>query len=151
PGTSCAIFPFLRAFPPVVRYLYLIPARVLQAVALLAIALTLLFFALTRTEVGRDGLRHQIERAFAATYEGTLEIGGLTGNLVYDLTATDVRLRDPQGRTVLAADSVLLSPTWLGLLQRRLVLDEATPPRPATAPVRHAGRPRTLAAALAPR
>jgi translocation and assembly module TamB len=133
-----------------VRYLYLIPARVLQAMALLALALVLAFFALTRTEVGRDGLRHQIERSFAATYEGSLEIGGLTGNLVYDLTATDVRLRDPQGRTVIAADSVLLSPTWIGLLQRRLALDEATLLRPAIALVLEDGR-WNLADALEPR
>ena len=101
-----------------------------MATAILAVATVLLFFGLTRTQVGRDGLRGQVERAFARQFHGSIEIGRLTGNLVYDLYATDVRLRDPQGRVVLAADSIVVTPTWWGLLRRRLVIDEATVFRP---------------------
>ena len=60
----------------------------------------LLFFSLTRTEVGRDALRHQIERQFAQTFEGRLEIGALKGNLVQQLFADEVRLYDPDDRLV---------------------------------------------------
>src|SRR5690606_12366765 len=88
-----------------------IPVRVLTVVAILALAAMLLFFGLTRTQLGRDELRGQIEQAFAQQFQGTIEIGQLTGNLVYDLFATDVRLRDAQGRVVLTADSVVLEPT----------------------------------------
>ncbi len=113
------------------RFLFLrLPARVLLAAAFVAFAAVLLFFGLTRTQVGRDGLRGQIEQAFSKQFRGSIEIGQLTGNLVYDLYATDVRLRDPQGRVVLEADSVVLEPTWWGIIRRRLVLDEATLIRP---------------------
>ena len=108
------------------RFLIRLPARVLTAVALLAFAAVLLFFGLTRTQVGRDGLRGQIERTFAQQFRGSIEIGQLTGNLVYDLYATDVRLLDPEGRVVLAADSVVVAPTWWGLVRRKLVIDDAT-------------------------
>ncbi len=125
--------------------------RLAQAAALLAVALVLLFFGLTRTEVGRDGLRGQIVAAFDRQFEGSLEIGTLAGNLVYDLWATDVRLRDGQGRVVLAADSVVLAPTWGGLLRRRLVIDEATLVRPRIALVRDAAGRWNLADVFVPR
>ncbi len=125
--------------------------RLAQAAALLAAALALVFFGLTRTEVGRDGLRGQIERAFAQQFHGSLEIGTLSGNLVYDLWATDVRLRDGEGRVVVAADSVGLRPTWLGLLRRRLVLKEATLFRPRLDLVRSDSGRWNLAEALTPR
>jgi len=108
----------------------------LQAVVLVAIALALVFFGLTRTQVGRDELRSQITAAFNGQFEGSLEVGELTGNLVYDLYATDVRLRDPQGRVVIVADSVVLKPTWLSLVRRRLEIDEAVLFRPRVELVR---------------
>ncbi|MEM1044230.1 MAG: translocation/assembly module TamB domain-containing protein [Bacteroidota bacterium] len=125
--------------------------RLAQAAAVLAAVLVLVFFGLTRTEVGRDGLRGQIERAFGQQFEGSLEIGKLTGNLVYALYATDLRLRDDQGRVVIAADSIALQPTWLGLLQRRLVLEEATLFRPRIDLVRSASGRWNIADAFAPR
>jgi hypothetical protein len=124
---------------------------VLQAATLVVLVAVLLFFGLTRTQVGREGLRGQIERSFAQQFRGTLEIGRLSGNLVYDLYATDVRLRDPKGRVVLAADSVVVEPSWRGLLGRRLVLDEATLFRPRLDLVRNADGRWNLGDVFAPR
>ncbi len=78
------------------------------------------FFILTRTEVGRDLLRQQLEAAFRATVNGQLHIGRLEGNVVHGLYARDVQLRDAAGRLVLTIDSVALRPSWRLLLERTL-------------------------------
>ena len=93
----------------------------------------MLFFALTRTQVGRDGLRYQIERQFASTYEGRLEIGKLTGNLAQDLFASQVRLYDPEGRVVIEIDSVVAHPRWTSLFQQRLSVRSLKLIRPRSA------------------
>lgn len=91
---------------------------------------TLLFFALTRTQVGRDGLRRQIEQEFADTFEGHLQIGHLTGNLVQDLFASDIRLFDPEGHLVLRVDSLIARPNWSTLLRKRFSVGSLTLIRP---------------------
>ena len=81
-----------------------------------------LFFGLTRTEVGRNGLRIQFEQQFNAQFEGTLRIGTLDGNLVNTLFARDVQVRGPNGQVVVQADSLVLRPTWQALLNQTLTL-----------------------------
>jgi hypothetical protein len=81
-----------------------------------------LFFGLTRTEVGRNGLRIQLEQQFNAQFEGTLRIGTLDGNLVNTLFARDVQVRGPNGQVVVQADSLVLRPTWQALLNQTLTL-----------------------------
>ncbi|HEX7070671.1 MAG TPA: hypothetical protein VF190_07685, partial [Rhodothermales bacterium] len=88
------------------------------------------FFALTRTQVGRNGLRLQLMRTFAAQFEGRLEIDRLSGNLVNDLFAGGVRLYDGDGALVLSADSVVARPSWRDLLRRRVTLGSLTLHRP---------------------
>lgn len=81
-----------------------------------------LFFGLTRTEVGRNGLRIQLEQQFNAQFEGSLHIGTLDGNLVNTLFARDVQVRGPNGQVVVQADSLVLRPTWQALLNQTLTL-----------------------------
>ncbi|HMB89236.1 MAG TPA: hypothetical protein VKP65_00225, partial [Rhodothermales bacterium] len=102
------------------RRLLHIPRHTLRIAAIVLLVGVMLFFALTRTQVGRDSLRYQIERQFADTYEGRLEIGKLTGNLAQDLFASQVRLYDPNGRVVVEIDSVVAHPRWSSLFQQRL-------------------------------
>lgn len=90
----------------------------------------LLFFALTRTQVGREALRDQIVRQFDARFEGRLEIGTLSGNLVHDLYAGRVRVLDPAGAVVLSADSVVVRPSWRDLLSRTFSTGRITLIRP---------------------
>ena len=137
--------------PPVVRRLLTVPAYVLRAVALVVLVAAGLFVALTRTEVGRDGLRRQVERSFNEAYRGELRIGRLSGNLVADLYATDVRLYDPDGGLVLTVDSAALRPTWRSLLARTVEVRAATLVRPRLTPHRRADGAWNLARALAPR
>ncbi len=85
-----------------------------------------LFIALTRTQVGRDGLRHQIERQFADAFEGRLEIGRLKGNLAQQLFASDVRLYDGAGRLVAQVDSIVASPNWRSLFRKRISIGSIT-------------------------
>ena len=106
------------------------------------------FFALTRTEVGRDQLRGELERRFARTYEGRLRIGALTGNLVSTLYARDVRLFDPDGRLVLSIDSVVAHPRWRHLLRREFSLSGLTLIRPTAHLYRNADGRWNLSSAL---
>lgn len=101
--------------------------------ALLLLAALLLLVGLTRTQAGRDELGRRIERTFAREFEGEIEIGRLQGDLIQNLHASGLRLRDPEGRVVIEADSAVLAPRWLGLLSRRLLLDRITLVRPRIA------------------
>lgn len=80
----------------------------------------IVFFGLTRTDVGRDGLRAQIETQFNQRFDGSLSIGHLRGNLVNDLFASDVTVRDAAGQTVVSVDSVVIRPRWLQLLAQEV-------------------------------
>ena len=101
--------------------------RILVSIILVGI---LGFFALTRTQVGREGLRHQLTSQFTARFDGRLEIDRLQGNLVNDLFAGGVRLYDPSGRLVLSIDSVVARPRWRALLGRGISLRHLTLYRP---------------------
>ena len=85
-----------------------------------------LFFALTRTEVGRDGLRQQLQSQFRAAFNGELHIGTLRGNLVNDLYASDVRILDDQGRLFATVDSVVARPRWTALVGQEVDLRSLT-------------------------
>lgn len=89
--------------------------------ALLALALVvILFFALTRTEVGREALRVQIEQQFAQSFDGRLTIGELRGNLIQDVFASDIRVHDGAGRLVAQVDSATFRPRWRDLIVRTI-------------------------------
>jgi len=74
------------------------------------------FFGLTRTDVGRAGLRDQIESRFAERFDGSLHIAELRGDLINTLHASDVQLLAPDGRLVAHIDSVVARPQWWNLL-----------------------------------
>ena len=101
-------------------FLLTIPRRFVASIFLVLALATLTFFALTRTEVGRDVLRTQIERQFAQHFDGTLSIGELRGNLIHDVFASDVVLRDSDGRVVARIDSAFFRPHWRDLLLRTI-------------------------------
>ncbi|RMH65915.1 MAG: hypothetical protein D6685_05440, partial [Bacteroidetes bacterium] len=107
-----------------------IPRRALLFAVYFALGAAVLFVALTRTRVGRDGLRFEIERQFARHFEGRLSIGVLEGNLVNDLFAGTVTLYDPDGRPVAVVDSVLIEPDWTDLFHRSVSLGTVTLQRP---------------------
>jgi translocation and assembly module TamB len=74
--------------------------------------------ALTMSEVGRDAVRGEVERQFARSFDGRLEIGEIRGNLFRTFYTSDLRLRDAQGRVVLAVDSATFRPSWRTLFDR---------------------------------
>ena len=96
-----------------------ISRHTLSVLGALLLLLVVAFFAATRTELGREAVARQLEAQFARSSSATLEIGRLTGNLVRQFTATDVRVRDALGRTILAVDTVIVRPSWEDLLRRR--------------------------------
>jgi len=124
--------------------------RVVRALIYVGLAGVVLFFALTRTEVGRDGVRRQIEATFDERFAGSLQIGTLQGTLLYDLYATDVRLRDEEGRLVATIDSVTAEPQWQDLLTARLSVGSLTLFRPHLRLHRRADRTWNLRHALEP-
>ena len=98
--------------------------------AYLALAGIVVFVALTRTEVGRNQLRTEIQSAFNARFAGSLEIGTLQGTLLKDVQATDVRLRDANGNVVASIDSVAGAPSWGQLFAAELSVSSLTLVRP---------------------
>ncbi len=107
-----------------------------KTLRLLLVGAALVAFALlvlSRTEVGRDGVRRGLEAAFARELDGTLEIGRLTGNLVGTLYARSVVVRGADGRALLEADSLVLYPTLGDFLRRRVRIDRAALYRPRVA------------------
>ncbi|PSQ95139.1 MAG: translocation/assembly module TamB [Bacteroidetes bacterium SW_9_63_38] len=102
----------------------------LRTGAYLALAGIVVFVALTRTEVGRDQLRQEIQSAFDARFAGSLEIGTLRGTLLNDIQATNVRLRDKTGTLVASIDSVAGTPSWHRLFAAELSVSSLTLVRP---------------------
>ncbi|MFB3133643.1 MAG: hypothetical protein ACE10K_14090, partial [Rhodothermales bacterium] len=116
------------------RRLLHIPRHTLRitayVLAFILVGGVLTFVGVTRTQVGRDSLRRQIEHWFDGTFEGRLEIGRLTGNLAQDLFASDVSLYDPEGRMVLHIDSLVARPSWRDLFRKRISVGTLTLIRP---------------------
>lgn len=104
--------------------------RISQGLLKIALYVALLgvvvFFALTRTQVGRNELRQRLQHQFNQTFAGTLQIGHLEGNLVNDLFASDIRILDTQGRPLLTVDSVVARPRWNALFNRQVSLRSVT-------------------------
>ena len=112
------------------RKLLNIPWRLLKWAFYLVFLGVVLFFALTRTEVGRSELRQQLQRQFNTAFNGELHIGELRGNLVNDLFASDVRIVDDQGRIFATVDSVVARPRWTALFGQEIALRSLTLIRP---------------------
>jgi len=120
-----------------------------KAVVLTALMGVVLFFALTRTQVGRNELRQEMQRQFNDRFAGTLRIGALQGNLVNDLFASDIRVHDPSGRTVIAIDSLVARPRWAALFTQQLTFRSITVLQPEVTLHRHTEGPWNLMRAFA--
>jgi hypothetical protein len=88
------------------------------------------FVGLTRTQVGRDALRSQLETAFNQRFEGRLSIGEFQGTWVDDVIAQEVQLRAPNGDLVATVDSMHAQPQWANLLTAELSIRTLTVVRP---------------------
>lgn len=104
--------------------------RLFRLAVYIITAAVVIFFALTRTEVGREGLRNEMERQFNRSLRGSLEIGHMSGNVLNRLSARDVVVRDSIGREIISVDSVVLHPTWTDVLRRTLSTGRITLIRP---------------------
>ncbi|NQV73219.1 hypothetical protein HQ496_08855 [bacterium] len=107
-----------------------ISKRTLHTILAVAFGIVVLFFALTRTQVGRDQLGRQLEVEFANRFQGELQIGQLTGNLLNTLYARNVEIADSLGSVVVHIDSVIIRPKWTYLLQKKFSLHNLTLIRP---------------------
>ena len=96
----------------------------------IAVGLVVLFFAATRTQVGRDGFARQLESRFSAETGAQLSIGQMTGNVLNELYATDVHLYSPYGSLLVQVDSIVVEPRWSALLKRDFSLHRITLYRP---------------------
>ncbi|MEX0747609.1 MAG: hypothetical protein WD275_06380, partial [Rhodothermales bacterium] len=112
------------------RRLISLSGRLVQAVVYAALGGVVLFFALTRTEVGREGLRLELQRQFGRSFHGDLQIERLSGNLLNRLSASNVQLLDTTGRVVLTVDSVVVFPRFRDLVRRTLSTGSITLVRP---------------------
>ena len=82
--------------------------------------------ALTRTQVGRDGLRVQLENQFRDQFVGEMQIGKLQGNLLNTLYASHIRFLDSTGTVVAMVDAAVLEPSWFEFLSRTVSLSRIT-------------------------
>jgi hypothetical protein len=82
--------------------------------------------ALTRTEVGRQAVRDQVEAAFNQRFQGRLSIGTLRGTLLGTFVADDVTIFAPNGTSVATIDSVRAVPQWLPLLTAEIAARRLT-------------------------
>ena len=104
--------------------------RLLQFALYAGLFGVLAFFALARTEQGRETLRRGTERLASGALSGALEIGSLTGDGRGRLSAEHVVVRDSEGETVVRIDSVILHPTWRSLIHRTVSPGRVTLVRP---------------------
>lgn len=82
------------------------------------VGIIVLFFAATRTEVGRERLAREIESQFEARVGADLTIGRLSGNVLTTLFAADVTVRHPDGTELAHADLIVIRPRLVSLLRR---------------------------------
>ncbi len=75
---------------------------------------------MTRTTAGREGVRQEIEDRFRSRLSGSIQIGRLSGNLVYSFLAENVSLFDPDGKLIGHIDTVRAEPSWESLVTREL-------------------------------
>ncbi|MDA0379448.1 MAG: hypothetical protein O2899_08140, partial [Bacteroidetes bacterium] len=95
-----------------------ISRRTLNIGLAFVVALVVVFFSATRTEVGRERLAREIESQFSARTGATLSIGRLSGNVLRTLRASDVRIEAPDGYPLAFVDSVVVRPRWTSFLRR---------------------------------
>ena len=95
-----------------------------------AIGALVVFLALTRTKVGRDGLRVQMEEQFNATFVGNITIGKLEGNLLNTLYAEDISFYDGTGIQVATIDAAILQPSWIELMRKTIAMRRITLVKP---------------------
>ncbi|MFO8099552.1 MAG: translocation/assembly module TamB domain-containing protein [Salinibacter sp.] len=96
----------------------------------LVLGAVVLFFALTRTDAGRDVVRHQLEAAFNERFAGSLHIQRVDGSLLQRVEASGITLRAPSGDTVLTMDSLRARPRWPALLGAELSIETLELVRP---------------------
>ena len=94
------------------------------------ICVIVVFLALTRTKVGRDGLRVQLEQQFNATFVGDITIGKLQGNLLNTLYAEEITFFDGEGVTVATIDAAILEPSWIELMRKTIAMRRITLVKP---------------------
>ena len=104
--------------------------RLLRFALYAALFGVLAFFALARTEQGRETLRTGTQRLINHSLAGRLDIGSLSGSVPGRLTAQQVVVRDPDGKTIAHIDSVILHPTWRSLISRTISTGHVTLVRP---------------------
>lgn len=101
-----------------------ISKRTLHSILAVVVVLIVLFFAVTRTQVGRDALARQLESQFEQATGASLVIGQLTGNVMQDLFASNVEIRASSGTLLASVDSMVVRPRWTSLLQREFSIHQ---------------------------
>jgi hypothetical protein len=92
---------------------------VLTVLGVAVFAALLLFFAITRSQVGRDTLARQIETEFNQRYFGELHIERMTGNLARTMFLSGISITDESGHRLLEMDSLVVVPRWTAFWSRK--------------------------------
>ncbi len=133
------------------RFLFHIPRGAVRLLLWSIVLFLVVLVAATRTQVGRDVLKERVEQEFADRFSGSLEIGQLTGNILYRVAATDVAVFDSVGTRVLSIDSVVVRPRWRRIARGRLEFGRIYLFGPSVFLARDSTRSWNLPAAFRPR
>lgn len=113
------------------------PARGLSWKSLATIAtavlssVLLVYIGLTRTEVGRDYLRQELESRLTDSYAGRVTIEAVSGNLQRTIRLQNVALYDDQEQLWLQIDEILARPNWGSVIGSRFELSSLSIVRPS--------------------
>lgn len=86
----------------------------------------LTYIGLTRTEVGRDFLRQELEARFAEIFNGELKIGTVTGNFQQRIYLQDVSFYDENQHLWLHVNQITAEPNWRAMFGSRFELRSLT-------------------------
>lgn len=99
--------------------------------ASLAVLAVVAFHVLTDTDWGRERVRRElVSQLQKEASGGRVRIGRITGNLRHGITVHDLAITDSAGAPFLAADSLRARYRLMGLLRKRVHLDDVVLTRP---------------------
>ena len=91
----------------------------------------LVYLGLTRTEVGRDYLRQELESGFAEAFNGEVTIKTVSGNIRSQVHLQDIAFYDARDSLWLHIDEITVQPNWKSLFGLRFELNTLSVEHPS--------------------
>jgi len=86
----------------------------------------LAYLGFTRTEIGRDYLRKELETGLTEIFDGKVTIGTVSGDIQHQVRFKDIAFYDEQESLWLRIDEITAQPDWRGIFGQRIELGSLT-------------------------